>query len=218
MSTTLYSYWRSTAAYRVRIALNFKDISADLVPIHLVRDGGEQHAAAFRALNPQGLVPVLVDGEHTLTQSLAIIEYLEETHPWPPLLPADPAGRARVRSLAGLVACDIHPLNNLRVLRYLTGPAGLDEAARQDWYAHWIAEGFRALEARLDDPATGRFCHGDTPTLADLCLVPQVYNAHRFDCDMAPYPTVRRINEACLDVAAFDAARPERQSDAPPRL
>jgi maleylacetoacetate isomerase len=209
----LYGYFRSSAAYRVRIALNLKSIDAEQASVHLRK--GEQKQPLFAAINPQKFVPVLVDGEVSLTQSLAIIEYLEETHPQPPLLPADPAGRARVRALALAVACDIHPLNNLRVLNYLKDPLGHDEETRNRWYRHWVAEGFDALEAVLaNDPATGRFCHGDAPTLADVCLVPQVANAERFDCDLAPYPTIRRIAEAARALPAFAAAAPEKQPDA----
>ncbi len=211
----LYSYWRSSAAWRVRIALNLKRLEWETGPVHLVRNGGEQRKAAYLSVNPQGLVPVLEDGQVTLSQSLAIIEYLEERYPSPPLLPADPASRARVRSLALLVACDVHPLNNLRVLKYLTTTGGFDEAARDRWYRHWIASGFEALERRLaDEPATGRFCHGDVPGLADCCLVPQVYNARRFDCDLRSYPNIRRIEAACGDLEAFAAAAPDRQPDA----
>ena len=211
----LYSYWRSSAAWRVRIALNLKGMEWETSPVHLVRDGGEQRKPDYLSVNPQGLVPVLQDGDISLTQSLAIIEYLEERQPEPPLLPADAAGRARVRSLAQLVACDIHPLNNLRVLQYLTGQGGFDEAARDRWYRHWIACGFEALEQRLvEEPGTGRFCHGDRPGLADCCLVPQVYNARRFDCDLQPFPSILRIDAACSELEAFAAAAPERQPDA----
>lgn len=211
----LYDYFRSSAAYRVRIALNLKGISYQNVPVHLVRGGGEQRSAAYAALNPQMLVPTLVDGKRVLTQSLAICEYLEETHRAPPLLPADPPGRARVRALAQSIACEIHPLNNLRVLDYLRGTLGIDEAAVRRWYGRWVEEGFRALERLLcrDRPA-GRFCHGETPGLADLCLVPQVYNARRYAVDLDPYPTIVGIDAACAELAAFAAARPELQPDA----
>lgn len=209
----LYDYYRSSAAYRVRIALNLKGVAAERAFVHLRH--GEHTRPAYAAVNPQKFVPTLVDGDHTLTQSLAILEYLEEIHPAPPLLPADAAGRARVRGLAQAIACDIHPLNNLRVLRHLGSALGLDEAARNGWYHHWIAEGFAALEAMLaGHPATGRLCHGDEPTLADLCLVPQVYNAERFACDLAPYPTIRRIAAAARAIPAFADAAPERQPDA----
>jgi maleylacetoacetate isomerase len=214
-SPCLYSYWRSTAAYRVRIALNLKGIACRIEPVHLVRDGGEQRRPGYLALNPQGLVPTYVDGDVTISQSLAICEYLEETQPEPALLPVAAADRARVRSLAQIVACDVHPLNNLRVLNYLTGELGVDERGRTAWYRHWVACAFDALEISLaGDARTGAFCHGDRPGLADLCLVPQVYNAERFDCDMAPYPTVRRINASCLSHDAFRTAAPEAQPDA----
>lgn len=211
----LHSYWRSSAAYRVRIALALKGLNWRTAGVHLVRDGGEQHAAAYRRLNPQGLVPTLETNQHVLTQSLAIIEYLDECHPEPPLLPRGAAERARVRALAQIVACDIHPLNNLRVLKWLKEHLGADEGQRNQWYRHWIAEGFAALEALLgDNPAAGRYCHGDSPTLADLCLVPQVYNAIRYECDLEPYPAIRRINAACMELEAFRGAAPEAQPDA----
>jgi maleylacetoacetate isomerase len=212
---TLYGYWRSTAAYRVRIALNLKSIDYDSQAVHLVRKGGEQHGVAYQALNPQGLVPALVVDGQVLTQSMAIIEYLEETCPRPPLLPSRPLERARVRALAAVIACDVHPLNNLRVLDYLSSQAAVADDAKTKWYAHWIAEGFTALEAMLArDAATGDFCHGDAPGLADIVLVAQMYNARRFDCDVEPYPTLRRIDAACRALDAFDAARPEKQEDA----
>ena len=212
---TLYSYWRSSAAYRVRIGLSLKGLAYETRPVHLVRDGGEQHADDYRSLNPQALVPMLVDGERRITQSLAILEYLDETFPKPALLPADTRGRARVRSLAMLVACDIHPLNNLRVLQYLKRENGLEQPAIDAWMLHWMREGFAAMEAMLADaPGTGTFCHGETPTIADCCLVPQLYNARRFALDLSPYPTLVRIEEDCLALPAFDAARPENQPDA----
>jgi len=211
----LYSYFRSSAAYRVRIALNLKGLAYETVPVHLTRGGGEQLAPGYRKLNPQALVPVLQDGERVLAQSLAIMEYLEEVHPLPPLLPKDPAARARVRALALAVACDLHPLNNLRVLNYLTGPMGLGDDAKRTWYHHWIAEGLGALEASLaTDPETGRFCHGDAPGLADCCLVPQLANAHRFKCDVLPYPTLLKIEQNCQALEAFRRAAPGEQPDA----
>jgi maleylacetoacetate isomerase len=213
----LHGYWRSTAAWRVRAALNLKGLSWENAPLHLLRDGGEQRAPAWLARNPQGLVPALEIDGRLLTQSLAIIEYLEDTRPAPPLLPADAAGRARVRSLAQLVACDIHPLNNLRVLQQLRDRFGLDEAARDAWYRHWVAEGLGALETRLArEPDTGRYCHGDAPGLADCCLVPQLYNARRYSCELDGFPTLLRIEAACNELDAFRAAAPERQSDAQP--
>ncbi|MGH8307248.1 MAG: maleylacetoacetate isomerase [Gammaproteobacteria bacterium] len=211
----LYTYFRSSAAYRVRIALNLKGLEADYRYIHLVKDGGQQHKPEYLAVNPQGLVPALVDNGQVLTQSLAIIEYLEETHPQSPLLPKDALGRARVRALAQVVACDIHPVNNQRILKYLEKAFGADEAARNTWYRHWIIEGFGAMEKLLaGNPATGKFCHGDQPTLADICLVPQVFNAKRFDVDLAPFPVIKRINDLCLTLKAFMDAAPEKQLDA----
>jgi maleylpyruvate isomerase len=210
----LYDYFRSSAAYRVRIALNLKGLELESRrSVHLRK--GEQRAADYRSVNPQGLVPALVDGDNVLTQSLAIIEYLDETRPEPPLLPADPAGRARVRAIAQAIACDIHPLNNLRVLKYLVGPLGVTDAQKDEWYRHWVRAGFEALEGMLTPAAgTGQFCHGDRPTLADVVLVPQVYNAERFDIDAAAYPTIHRIAEACRAMPAFAAAAPELQPDA----
>ena len=211
----LYSYFRSSAAYRVRIALNLKGLPYETVPVHLTRGGGEQLAPGYRKLNPQSLVPVLEDGGRVFTQSLAIIEYLDEAHPESPLLPKGAAARARVRALALAVACDLHPLNNLRVLNYLTGPMGLSDAAKQTWYRHWIAEGLAALEMSLaGDRETGHFCHGDTPGLADCCLVPQLANAHRFKCDLSPYPTLLRIEKNCQALDAFQRAAPGSQPDA----
>lgn len=211
----LYDYFRSSAAYRVRIGLRLKGLEYESVPVHLIRDGGEQLQDAYRAINPSALVPALAVDGATITQSLAILEYLDEMHPLAPLLPRDAQGRARVRSLALMIACDIHPLNNLRVLRYLVKEAGLSEDAKNAWYVHWVQEGFAALEAHLAGSSdTGRFCHGDTPTLADCVLVPQVFNAVRFNIDLAPYPTIARIDAACRALPAFVAAHPSQQSDA----
>ena len=211
----LYSFFRSSAAYRVRIALNLKGLPYDYSPVHLSRGGGEQLRPEFRSVNPQALVPVLQDGERLFSQSLAIIEYLDEVHPSPPLLPKTPAERARVRALAQTIACEIHPLNNTRVLNYLTGVAGVGDDAKNSWYRHWVAEGFKSLEARLAGaPATGKFCHGDTPGIADCCLVPQVFNARRFKCDLSPYPTLIAIEGRCQALEAFQRAAPERQPDA----
>jgi maleylacetoacetate isomerase len=211
----LHSFFRSSAAYRVRIALNLKGLSYDYLPVHLSRGGGEQLRPEFLRVNPQALVPVLQDGEQVLSQSLAIIEYLDETHPDPPLLPRTPAERARVRALAQTIACEIHPLNNTRVLNYLTRVAGVSDDAKNTWYCHWVTEGFRSLEARLaGNPATGRFCHGDTPGIADCCLVPQMFNARRFKCALAPYPTLAAIDANCQALAAFQRAAPDRQPDA----
>jgi maleylacetoacetate isomerase len=212
----LYGYWRSSAAYRVRIALNLKGLAYESRPIHLIREGGEQHAPDYQALNPQGLVPALVDGGRVFTQSMAIIEYLDETRPTPALLPTDPVGRARVRALAQLVSCDVHPLGNLRVLQHLVAQFGADDAAKGVWSRHWISEGLKALEVMLAaNVATGRFCHGDTPTMADACLVPQIYNAQRWKLPLDDYPTIQRIHAACQELEAFQRAAPEAQSDAP---
>ena len=211
----LHTYFRSSAAYRVRIALELKGLAFESVPVHLVRGGGEQHSAAFAALNPAELVPVLVDGETTLTQSLPILEYLDELHPEPALLPPEAVGRARVRAIAQTIACEIHPLNNLRVLQHLQATLGASAADKSLWYAHWVELGFSVLESMLSDSArTGRYCHGDTPTLADCCLVPQIYNAERFEVSLAAYPTLRRIGEACRALDAFQRAAPEAQPDA----
>jgi maleylpyruvate isomerase len=180
--------------------------------VHLRR--GDQRADAYRGVNPQALVPTLEVGDRRIAQSLAIIEYLEERHPLPPLLPSGPEDRAWVRSVALAIACDIHPLDNLRVLRYLEGTLGVEAAQRDAWYAHWIAEGFRAIERQLAERASGRYALGDEPGLADACLVPQVANASRVNLDMAPYPRIRAVNEACLALPAFDLARPEQQPDA----
>lgn len=212
----LYSYWRSSAAYRVRIGLNLKGLRYDIVPVHLVQGGGQQHSETYRQLNPQALVPTLLHGQRRLTQSLAILEYLDEMWPSPPLLPVTARERQRARALALLVACDIHPLNNLRVLQYFEHEWGVPQPEREQWVKHWIEDGFRAAEALLaEHPSTGDFCEGGMPTLADCCLIPQIYNARRFGVDLAPYPTLRRIEAACLALPAFDAARPECQPDAP---
>ncbi|NCY24909.1 MAG: maleylacetoacetate isomerase [Alphaproteobacteria bacterium] len=207
----LYGYFRSSAAYRVRIGLNLKGLGVEHVPVNLLK--GEQASPEYTAINPQQLVPALADDGTILTQSLAILEYLEEKYPAPALLPADAAGRARVRALALVVACEMHPLNNVGVLRYLTQQLGASEAQKTAWYHHWLGKGFAALETMLAQGA-GRFCHGDTPGLADCCLVPQVFNARRFDFDLSPYPTVLRIDDACAQLEAFQAAHPSRQSDA----
>ncbi len=213
---TLYDYWRSSACYRVRIALNLKGLHYASKPIHLLKDGGEQHSAAYREVNPQEAVPALVDGERTVRQSLAIIEYLDEAYDGEmKLLPTTARDRARARGLAMLVACDIHPLNNLRVMQYLERELKTPQEQRERWTRHWMEQGFRAFEAMIaDHPSTGAYCEGDAPTLADICLIPQVYNAQRFGVDMTPFPTILRINEQCLSLPAFDAARPERQPDA----
>ena len=207
---TLYGYFRSSAAFRVRIALNLKGIAPENHFIHLRKN--EQFDPAYLKLNPQHLIPALVHGGNTITQSLAIMEYLDEVHPGPPLLPTDAAGRARVRALSLAIACDIHPLNNLRVLRHLQG-MGIGDDQRTDWQRHWIAEGFAALEQELKS-RTGRFCHGDAPTMADCCLIPQMTNARRVDLDLSPYPNLLAIEQACTALPAFTHARPENQPDA----
>jgi maleylacetoacetate isomerase len=208
----LYTYFRSSAAYRVRIALNLKALPYEAVPVHLLR--GEQHAPAYAARNPAASVPILEEGDLTLTQSLAIIEYLDERHPTPALLPPESRARARVRSLALAVACDIHPLGNLRVMRYLAG-LGIDERQRREWSQHWIASGLTAIERALaTEGATGSCCHGDAPTLADCCLIPQVFNAQRSGCSLQPWPTVQRIYQHCTALEAFRRAAPAAQPDA----
>jgi maleylpyruvate isomerase len=210
-----YGFFRSSASYRLRIGTNLKGLSVDYIPVHLSKNGGEQHLPDYVKLNPQHLVPALVDGNHVLTQSMAILEYLDETHPEPAIMPHDPAGRARVRALAQIVACDIHPINNLRILNYLKGPLKVSEEATNEWYRHWVKLGLEAFEALVaGHPGTGTFCHGNTPTLADICLVPQVFNAQRFQCPLDGFPTIVRIHEACQKLDAFDRARPERQPDA----
>ena len=214
----LFGYWRSSAAYRVRIALNLKGLSYETRPVHLVHDGGEQHAEGYRMINPQELIPCLLDGDRVITQSLAIMEYLDEMYPEPEtaLLPFDARSRAQVRALAMAVTCDIHPLGNLRVLQQLEAQFGASEEQRAAWSRHWIATGFKAMEAMLtDNAATGRYCHGETPTMADACLVPQVYNALRWKLPLDDYPTLWRIYQACNELDAFRLAAPEVQPDAP---
>ena len=213
----LYTYFRSSAAFRVRIALNLKGLAYDPVFIHLPR--GEHRKPEYAAVDPQALVPTLVDESgRALSQSLAIIEYLDETHPRPRLLSEDPAGRARVRSLSLLVACEIHPLNNLRTLQHLRRALGQSEEQINAWYRHWIADGLAKLEADLNrgerGGGAGSFCYGDAPTMADCCLVPQVFNAKRYDSDLAPYAKVMRIFDACMKLEAFDRAQPSKQPDA----
>ena len=210
----LHNYFRSSSAYRVRIALGLKGLPFDYVSVHLNRDGGEQFQPAFSGRNPQQLVPVLSDGEFDVSQSLAIIEYLDEAYPATPLMPATAHGRARVRQLSLAMACDIHPLNNLRVLKYLTGPMGLDEGAKSAWISHWHAIGLTALEAELSrDEQRGRYCVGDAPTMADCCLVPQLFAARRFGMDMAAFPVLLAIEAACLALPAFEQAHPGCQPD-----
>ncbi|MEZ5658985.1 MAG: maleylacetoacetate isomerase [Burkholderiaceae bacterium] len=207
----LYTYFRSSAAFRVRIALNLKGLAYEPEVIWLPAD--EQSAADYTAVNPQALVPTLVDGNVTLAQSLAILEYLEERYPAQPLLPADPVARARVRSLASLVACDIHPVNNLRILKYLRGPLGQDEEAVNTWYRHWCDAGLSAYEAELARHG-GRFSHGDVLSIADCCLVPQVFNAQRYKVEMDRYPRVMAVHDACMAMNAFARAAPMAQPEA----
>ncbi|MVW75548.1 maleylacetoacetate isomerase [Pseudomonas xionganensis] len=213
---TLYSYWRSSAAYRVRIALNLKGLAYRQVPVHLVKDGGQQRAAEYQALNPQQLVPLLVDedcGGVRIAQSLAILEYLEEVCPLPALLPADPAERAQVRALALHIACDIHPLNNLRVLQYLSGELGVNDAAKDAWYRHWVEAGLAALEAGVA-AFDGRLSLGERPGYLEACLIPQLYNARRFNCQLDAYPRLLAIEARCESLDAFRLAAPEQQPDA----
>ena len=209
---TLHTYFRSSAAFRVRCALNHKGIA--YAPEVVWLPGDEHKSEAYLALNPQGLVPTLIDGPLVLTQSLAIIEYLDETRAGPKLLPADPAGRARTRALAQLVACEIHPINNPRILKYLKNVLGHDQPTVDAWYRHWIADGLAALECQLGDARTGRYSHGDTVTIADCCLVPQIFNAKRFECPLDAYPTTMRVFDALMQLPAFDAAQPSKQPDA----
>jgi maleylacetoacetate isomerase/maleylpyruvate isomerase len=207
----LYTYFRSSAAFRVRIALNVKDLRYESLFVHLAK--GEHRRPEYAKVNPQGLLPTLeLDDGIRLNQSLAIIEYLEDKHPRPPLLPSDAVGKARVRGLAELVACEIHPLNNLRVLQHLKRSLGQSEEQVNAWYRHWIADGLAKLEAQLDPKA--KFAYGDAPTMADCCLVPQIFNAKRYDCDLAPYPTTMRVFEQCMRLEAFDRAQPAKQPDA----
>lgn len=214
----LYSYWRSSAAYRVRIAMNLKGLPYEQVPIHLLRDGGQQHAAEYRSLNPQKLLPLLVDEENDgvrIAQSLAILEYLEEIFPVPPLLPGDPAERAQVRALALHIACDIHPLNNLRVLHYLSGELGVADEAKQAWVRHWVTSGLTAVEQGLV-PFDGRLSLLDRPGYLEACLIPQLYNARRFGCDLSPFPRILAMAAHCEALPAFIEAAPENQADAQP--
>ena len=209
----LYGFSRSSAAFRVRIALNLKGIAWEHINISL--PDGDQFGSDYTSVNPQGRVPTLINGDNKLIQSMAILEYLDETHPEPAFLPAEPVARARVRGLADIIACDIHPLNNLAVLKFLAKEMGADkDAVNVTWYQHWIYEGFNALEAMLaGDGATGTFAHGDAPGLVDICIVPQVFNAQRYECDLGRYPTIMRIFDACMKLDAFDSAQPSKQPD-----
>ena len=211
----LYTFFRSSASYRVRIALNLKGIGCEQAPIHLRRGGGEQLSAAYRAINPQALVPALEDDGRILTQSLAIIEYLDEKHPNPPLLPRDPADKAIVRSMALVIACEVHPIQNLRVLSYVKATYHQTDEQVNQWAQHWIDLGLDALQAMIvAQPKRGKFCFGDTPTLADICLIPQLGNARRYGCDLAKYPTILAIENNCNALPAFADAAPEKQPDA----
>ena len=208
----LYTYFRSSAAFRVRIALNLKGLSYQPVFVHLAK--GEHRAAQYAQVNPQGLLPTLeLDDGTRLNQSLAIIEFLEEQHPSPALLPKDALGRARVRSLSGLVASEIHPINNLRVLQHLKNALGQSQEQIDTWYRHWIADGLSKLEAELSG-GKGKYSHGESPTMADCCLVPQIFNAKRYNCDLAPYPRTMHVYEQCMKLEAFDSAQPAKQPDA----
>jgi len=211
----LYTFFRSSASYRVRIALNLKGLQYEQAPIHLRRGGGEQLSAAYKAINPQALVPALEDGGKILTQSLAIIEYLEERYPQPRLLPRDPADKALVRSMALIIACEVHPIQNLRVLQYIKREYNQSDEQVNRWAQHWIDLGLAALEQMIVAQARrGRFCFGDTPTLADICLVPQLGNARRYGCDLSPYPAIIEIEKNCMTLPAFADAAPEKQPDA----
>ena len=211
----LYTFFRSSASYRVRIALNLKALNCEQVPIHLRRGGGEQFSATYKAINPQALVPALEDAGRILTQSLAIMEYLEERYPKPPLQPADPADRALVRSMALIIACEVHPIQNLRVLVHLKNNLKQSDDDLNFWARHWIDLGLSAFEQIVvSSPKQSRFCFGDTPTLADICLVPQLANARRFGCDLSAYPTLLQIEKACSALPAFADAAPEKQPDA----
>jgi len=210
----LYTFFRSSASYRVRIALNLKGLSSEQASIHLRRGGGEQFTAAYKAVNPQALVPALEDGGRVLTQSLAIVEYLDEKYPQPPLLPSDPADRALVRSMALVIACEVHPIQNLRVLNHVKKEYNQTDDQVNRWAQHWIDLGLSALEQLIvAQPKRGKFCFGDTPTLADICLVPQLGNARRYGCDLTRYPTLQQIEKTCMALPAFSNAAPEKQPD-----
>ncbi len=215
---SLYTYYRSSAAYRVRIALHYKSIPYQSQYIHLLKEGGQEKTAAYQRINPQKLIPSLVDDGNIITQSLAIIEYLEEQYPEPPLLPGAPVERGLVRALAHSIACDIHPLNNLRVMNYLEQTLGIDKPQRDQWICHWISEGFAAIEKHLSqaEKTAGKkrqYCWGNEISLADVCLIPQVYNAKRFHCPLEVYPNINRVYKNCMELAVFHQAAPESQDD-----
>ena len=211
----LYGYWRSSAAYRVRIALNLKGLDYEVLPVHLLKDGGEQLQAEYQAINPQGVVPALVDGDVSIGQSLAIMDYLETRYPEPPLYPQSVEARAFAQQLALVVACDIHPLNNLRVLKYLKRTLEQGDEARNDWYHHWVEGGFTAMEKLLDGRDwQGPYCLDGQVTIADACLIPQIYNARRFEIAMDEFPSLVKIEQACMELEAFRSAAPENQVDA----
>lgn len=209
----LYTYFRSSAAYRVRIALNLKGLSADLISVHLINNGGEHHSEAYKAINPSELVPTLVEDQFQLNQSLSILEYLDEQYPAITLLPQDTQQRALIRAFSLAIACDIHPLNNLRVLQYLSGTLQVSDEQKNAWYVHWVQAGFAALETQLAQ-SNGQFCFGDQPSIADCCLIPQVYNALRFNIDVSIYPKIAAIYQHCNTLDAFQHAAPEAQQDA----
>ena len=209
----LYTYFRSSAAYRVRIALNLKGLTPELIPVHLVKNGGEHLTAPYKDLNPNAVVPTLVDHGAALTQSVAIIEYLDEAYPAISLLPKDPIARAQIRAIALTIACDIHPLQNLRVLKYLGRTLSLSEEQTNDWYRHWVSNGLSAVESMVSKLGTTPFCYGDTPTLADICLIPQLFNARRVNTDLATMPNLLRIEANCERLPAFQLAAPANQAD-----
>ncbi|MBI3441650.1 MAG: maleylacetoacetate isomerase [Proteobacteria bacterium] len=213
----LYSYYRSSASYRVRIALNHKKLSYEHYSVHLVRNGGEQHAPEYKALNPQAQVPTFIDGDFVLTQSMAIMEYLEEKYPKPHILPKEPEQRAYVRQLSQICVADIHPLNNLKILNHLSGEFSISQDQKTAWYRKWVEQGFDALETLLGRSPfrTGPYCCGDQITMADMCLVPQVYNARRYEIPMTPWPLMAEIDDSCLKLKAFQDASPEHQPDTP---
>jgi maleylpyruvate isomerase len=215
MFMKLYNYFRSSASYRVRIALHYKGLPFEYLPVHLTRDGGQQHKPEYLALNPQGLVPLLVDDGHAIGQSVAMLEYLEETHPQPPLLPEAPLDRAYVRAIVQAIACDIHPLNNLRVLAYVKNTLNAGEEAKNTWYRYWCKLGLQALEQQvIRSGLAGDFCFGNSPTMADVCLVPQWANAQRFETDLSACPTLAAIVKRCEQIQAFADAAPAKQIDA----